>query len=338
MWINDITQQTEWLQSIIIQANELTKSTREDVNNIVAKNRFLDIPFNEYSVEDIALACSHFWLHLKEFESLILKSGNINVKDREGNTALIWAAHWGNLNLARMLLSRPEILVNEKADDGSTALILASKGGSYKIVKLLLSRPEILVNEKGTPRRFTALRWAIENFRYSYTVDVIKVLLSDPRLILDKYDQEEVIKKNIINRLEVSELYEGVNQHLFEGVMSWDIELIQKAIRDGADVNSIDRNWDSMFNYAIYMHNLEKATCIMEVFLKNWFSKINHIDVDGNSILLNAVYRPDIEDEMGILLIQYWADKNILLRNNKTLLDLAKENWRLKLVKFLLTL
>ena len=72
---------------------------------------------------------------------------NVNVQYSNGRTtALIVASANGRTEIARMLLERPEILVNLQDEDGETALMRASNNGRTKIVKLLLERPEIDVN------------------------------------------------------------------------------------------------------------------------------------------------------------------------------------------------
>jgi ankyrin repeat protein len=83
----------------------------------------------------------------------------VNEKDSDGKTALIWASWNGLTYIVELLLSQPNILVNEKDNSGRTALFVASFYGRIDIVELLLAQPDILVNEKDNSGR-TALMLA----------------------------------------------------------------------------------------------------------------------------------------------------------------------------------
>ena len=74
----------------------------------------------------------------------------MNLQDSGGWTALIRASANGRTEIVQMLLERPEIDVNLQNRWGRTALMWASQyanksesGNSSKILELLLQRPEI---------------------------------------------------------------------------------------------------------------------------------------------------------------------------------------------------
>lgn len=71
---------------------------------------------------------------------------DINVKDSNGETALISAAYAGNESIVQLLLQDPRIDVNAQDKWGWSALALAAKEGYENIVKLLLQNPHINVN------------------------------------------------------------------------------------------------------------------------------------------------------------------------------------------------
>lgn len=69
-------------------------------------------------------------------ETLIQSGADLNLRDYQGDTALIWAVRWKNLEAARLLLSAgadPSI----KNDAGQTALQIADESGYTDFVKVL---------------------------------------------------------------------------------------------------------------------------------------------------------------------------------------------------------
>ena len=70
--------------------------------------------------------------------ALLEKNADVNLKDSEGNTALMWAAYseHDDPEIIRAILKRGAE-INAKANDGSTALSWAMKKGNTKTVSLL---------------------------------------------------------------------------------------------------------------------------------------------------------------------------------------------------------
>ena len=83
----------------------------------------------------------------------------VNAKDKNGDTALIWASENGHTDVVELLLKVPNIEVNATDRFGWTALIKASKNGHKEIVEALLNMSGIKVNIKDKKRK-TALVWA----------------------------------------------------------------------------------------------------------------------------------------------------------------------------------
>ena len=89
-------------------------------------------------------------------------SGNvsdINKKDKNGNTMLIWASRNGYTEIVKLLLSHEKIDVNIQGEYNYTALTIASWEGYTEIVKLLLKNENINVNLQDMFKN-TALIWA----------------------------------------------------------------------------------------------------------------------------------------------------------------------------------
>ena len=70
---------------------------------------------------------------------------DINVKDNDGMTALIWATclYWEAA--VRLLIERNDVEINAKDDDeGNTALVWAAEAGYESIVRLINDRLDVL--------------------------------------------------------------------------------------------------------------------------------------------------------------------------------------------------
>lgn len=89
--------------------------------------------------------------------NLLARGVNPNMKEEEGNTALMWAIREAHLPIVQALLAKGAD-VNAKAIDGDTALIAAAKKGHLPVVEALLANGadvEAMDNDG-----ITALKWA----------------------------------------------------------------------------------------------------------------------------------------------------------------------------------
>ena len=75
-----------------------------------------------------------------------LGRADVNLSDSDGWTALHIAARNGNIDICRLLLSRPAIDVNVKNKWKSTPLMIAAGSGNLDIVELLLRHPRTQVD------------------------------------------------------------------------------------------------------------------------------------------------------------------------------------------------
>ncbi len=72
---------------------------------------------------------------------------DINAVNKQGETALMLAAHEGYTGLVVNLLGRPDLDVNlVDIEKGWTALMSAAEKGHHAAVKALLGRPEVDIN------------------------------------------------------------------------------------------------------------------------------------------------------------------------------------------------
>ena len=75
--------------------------------------------------------------NLEEIKKYITMGINVNAGDKRGDTALMWAASWGNPAIVKLLLPVPGININAVDKYGYTALDLATRNGNYKARELL---------------------------------------------------------------------------------------------------------------------------------------------------------------------------------------------------------
>jgi len=72
-----------------------------------------------------------------------MKVWDLNGRDSKGATPLIWAAKYGNLTLAKLLLEQGDVYPTLSDNDGLTPLAHAAKAGHQDVVELLLQRGNV---------------------------------------------------------------------------------------------------------------------------------------------------------------------------------------------------
>jgi ankyrin repeat protein len=72
--------------------------------------------------------------------SLLERGVNINAVDNTGKTALISALRWGKSDIAKILLEHPNININIKDKDGNTALSICEKNPKMSEIADMLRR------------------------------------------------------------------------------------------------------------------------------------------------------------------------------------------------------
>ncbi|MBI4640978.1 MAG: caspase family protein [Candidatus Tectomicrobia bacterium] len=105
-------------------------------------------------------------------QALLDRGAEVNVKDKDGRTALIYAAPKGDFNVMKALLDKGADVNAADARGGGTALIYAARKGDPALVKALLEKgADVNAAQAGT--QGTALTNAAENGH----IDVVKLLL-----------------------------------------------------------------------------------------------------------------------------------------------------------------
>lgn len=120
---------------------------------------------------DVGIADAAMHHDRETVRSLIERSSEVNAPQLDGATALHWAAHWDDLDMAGMLI-RAGANANAANRDGATPLFLATENGSAGMIALLLQAgadPNAPILSHGETPLMMAAR--------SGRVDAVKVLL-----------------------------------------------------------------------------------------------------------------------------------------------------------------
>jgi hypothetical protein len=123
--------------------------------------------------------------NLELVNSQLENGTDVNSRDKNGWTPLIWATCRGNAGLIKILLEKGAD-INAKNIEGRTALMYASDNGSIKVVKMLLEAG-VQVDDKDN-NGCTALIFASDNG----WVETVKMLMEAGAQIDDK-DKDEVL-------------------------------------------------------------------------------------------------------------------------------------------------
>ncbi|MEC8383521.1 MAG: ankyrin repeat domain-containing protein [Pseudomonadota bacterium] len=119
----------------------------------------------------------------------ILNDQSINIDpnhvDKQGVTALIWAAVWGQINIVRILLADTRVDPNRADKVGNTALIAAICWSRGNIVRVLLDDARVDPNQADEDCR-TALMEAARRGRSN----IVCALLADERVDPNQADED----------------------------------------------------------------------------------------------------------------------------------------------------
>ncbi len=165
----------------------LEKSKDNELNELIINHPNLDLNFqfvNDIIYNSKKSIFDYFIYETKKnnISEIILNSKKINLSNSDG--LLSDYLEEKNEKMAKILLSRSDININEKNRSGETPLILAIKNEYEEIVELLLSKPDINVNAKYSDDGETALHYAIENKNKK----IVELLLLQPNIDINIKD------------------------------------------------------------------------------------------------------------------------------------------------------
>ena len=245
---------------------------------------------------------------------LIDNNADLNIKANYGETALMRAARMGRTETVKLLIeNKADLNITDKA--GRTALIYASMYEHIEIVKLLIENKADLniTNSLGE----TALMHATGMGR----TETVKLLIenkADPNITTNRGETAlmraaEKKGKDIFRLLIKHGADKKSYPPLHQAIMNDDWDLVQKLIREGADISSVG-NLQNALDIATLMES--------EIKLSEAFTAEKGIDMtikqDGTTMLMLAAKKGNTE--MAELLIKHGANLNIQSNDGDTAL------------------
>ncbi|XP_062517436.1 uncharacterized protein LOC134192702 [Corticium candelabrum] len=112
-------------------------------------------------------------------ELLIKVGANYAAQDRNGRTALLWAAYYGHGEMARMLIAKDKSVVEIADPDGRTAVHWATKPESHKVLEILSRHCGSEIINCQDDEQTTALHWSVLCHHPEHTRVLLQNCLAD---------------------------------------------------------------------------------------------------------------------------------------------------------------
>lgn len=273
------------------------------------------------------------------------EGANVNATDAEGMTALLWAAHWDNLELARLLIAAGanvkaanrfgstalheaatfgdaalmEVLLKGGADanatrgEGDTPLLIAAGTGKTEAVELLLAHGAPVDVRDGWYGE-TPLMIAVAN-NYADVAQVLIAHGADVNATSTKFAEPEIRHRVMVDATTTINPPAGGLTPLHFAARQDAMDAAKVLIAAGANVNALepDANFSPLL-VAVYNNHYDVAALLIE----------KGANVNDNSLALIAIMRTDPEiqrplpmnfrqDSLGVmkLLLDRGADANL---------------------------
>lgn len=126
--------------------------------------------------------------HLTVVQELIQRNTNITAKNHKGVTALMYAAYFGHLTVVQEILKQKPNTIKDTEDNGNTILMYAVQSGNLALVEELIQKENNIAvkNHKG----LTALMCAATN---GHLVVAQEILKRNPESIKDKDNGDNTV-------------------------------------------------------------------------------------------------------------------------------------------------
>lgn len=230
------------------------------------------------------------WFHAAEngdIEAIkkLVNLVDINVQDKNGETALIKATSGQQAKIVKLLLAMPTVDVNVQSNNGMSALMCAVMRGNESILRLLLAMPAININAQSNCGN-TALIYAASQQHEKQYRTIVRLLLK---------------ASNIDINIQNNDGYTALMRASKLGNKS-----IVKLIAQKKDVNI---NAQDKEGKTALMHSANcDSTAVIELLLQGHGIDVNVQDKDGNTALLIACINADLSVVYRLL-----EDRNICL-------------------------
>lgn len=219
---------------------------------------------------------------LVQVKALIAKGAKINTKDNKGKTALIWALKNEEKEMVDYLLSVPAINAGLTDEDGKSVLHYLYNSDKLSSYTNTFVSKGAKINAKDSSD-YTPLMLAAKN----KSPLAVKALLDNGADASILYDEETAfdmaLNKGDEETIEAF-IYGKPTKQMLNGILcnSENLEIIQKAITMGADINSICDDDEKMSLIFITVKNDELE--LVTLLIKNG-ANINAKSVDGTPLL-----------------------------------------------------
>ncbi|NOY76196.1 MAG: hypothetical protein GXP32_10480 [Kiritimatiellaeota bacterium] len=229
-------------------------------------------------------------------ETLIAKGGKVRIASNEGWSPLHYAVRYSIPSIVTVLLDKgAEINATTNALRTPLALAPFNKKHGVEIAKLLIARKASL--DKGDDGGFTPLHRALNKKRYA----IVRLLVEAGADI-----------HNAKNHL-------GNTPLLYAIKKKCGLEIISYLIDHGANVNFKNKDMHNALDYDIFYH--DRKIELAETLLKHKI-ELNKRDYGGGTPLHNAVHKKCLA--MVKWLLDHGADKTIKNNAGKTPLEVAR--------------
>jgi ankyrin repeat protein len=249
--------------------------------------------------------------------ALLTQKVDVNARQGDGATALHWAAHWNNAEMAGLLISAGAN-VNAATDLGVTPLYLAAEVGSAAMVKRLSAaggNPNLISSERVSPlmlasragsleaveallagkadpnvqdnvRHQTALMWAVAHGH----ADVARALLIHGATV----QARSVSGSMMVNRGDTdsgSLTQGGGNTPLLFAARDGDVECAKVLVEAGANVNDTAADGNSALVVAAHSGNGAFAAFLLD----------KGADVNANGAGYTVLHAAVLRDDLGLV-------------------------------------
>jgi len=268
--------------------------------------------------------------YLEVAELLLDKGADVNAEDKDGKTALMVASDRGRLEVLKLLLVKGAD-VNTKDKDGKTALMVVSN--NPEVAKLLLDNGAD-VNAKDKDGK-TALLVVVGRSSH-----ILKLLLDKGADVnaRDKDGKTALMMALRIGHFEVAKLLldkgADINTKDEDGktvlMSTRDLKVLKLLLDKGADVNAKDKDGKT----ALMVWSVGMCDIVLVKLFLDKGADVNAKNYNGYTLLMVASSRGELE--VAKLLLDRGADVNAKNNNDKTALMMASGNGELMVAKLLL--
>jgi ankyrin repeat protein len=229
--------------------------------------------------------------NLKKVIELIKKNININLTNKDGDTALMWASYYGYINIIKELI-KAGANVNLQNKFGCTALIWASEKGYLEIVKKLIKANDVRIYKLGT--EFLETRTTSTNVNLRNIYGDTALIWASNNGYLDIV--EELIKANADVNLQSN--YGNTASALICAIKKNNIKIVKALIKAGANLNLQYKNGGTALIWASYDGHIEIVIELIKANVNIDYKFIKYIkkyNIDILKLLINKNFNIGLE-------------------------------------------